>query len=134
MSDDRAPHPPAPDGSRIEQRLVAVRAGLDRVAPERLAAEQAAGSLVIDLRPEANRAAEGDIPGAVVVERIHLEWRLDRTSGAALPDVEDDTRVVLVCNDGYASSLAAADLRGLGLHRATDLEGGYRAWRRHRAG
>lgn len=132
MTTDRPPqHPPDPPGSRIAGRLAEARADLDRVEPARLAAEQAAGALVVDLRPDANRAAEGELPGAVVIERIHLEWRLDHTSGAALPDVGDDTRIVLVCNDGYASSLAAADLRALGLHRATDLAGGYRGWRRH---
>lgn len=132
MSPERSPlHPAPPPGSRIDRRLAEARAQLTRVDPAWLAAEQAAGALVVDLRPDANRAAEGELPGAVVVERIHLEWRLDRTSGAALPDVDDDTRVVLVCNDGYSSSLAAADLQALGLRRATDLAGGYRAWRRH---
>ncbi len=132
MNPDRSPiHPTPPPGSRIDRRLADVRRELDRVEPAWLAAEQAAGALVVDLRPEVNRTAEGDLPGAVVVERIHLEWRLDHTSGAALPGVDDDTRVILVCNDGYSSSLAAIDLRGLGLRRATDLAGGYRAWRLH---
>jgi rhodanese-related sulfurtransferase len=114
--------------SRIDRRLDAAREGLDRVAPEDLAAEVAAGALVVDIRPDANRTAEGTLPGAVVVERIHLEWRLDHTSGAALPGVTDDSRVILVCNEGYASSLAAADLRVIGLSRVTDLVGGFRAW------
>jgi rhodanese-related sulfurtransferase len=118
-------------GSRIDAHLAAVRAGLDRVAPEDLAAELAAGALVVDLRPEADRAREGALRGAVVIERIELEWRLDHTSGAALDGVDDEARIVLFCNEGYSSSLAAADLRHLGLHRATDLVGGYRAWRRH---
>jgi rhodanese-related sulfurtransferase len=122
--------PGPPDGSRIDRHLAEVRAGLDRVGPADLAAEVAAGAVVVDLRPEADRADEGALPGAIAVERIHLEWRLDRTSGAALPGVDDDTRVILFCNDGYASSLAAADLRALGIGRATDLAGGYRAWRR----
>lgn len=115
--------------SRVDARLAAVREQLDRVAPEELAAEVAAGALVVDLRPDANRREEGELPGAVVIERIHLEWRLDRTSGAAIPEASDDLRVILFCNEGYASSLAAADLRGLGIHRATDLVGGYRAWK-----
>jgi len=118
-------------GSRIDAHLADVRAELDRVAPEDLAAEVAAGALVVDLRPDANRQAEGELPGAVVIERIHLEWRLDRTSGAAIDGVDDDTRIVLFCNEGYSSSLAAVDLRHLGLHRATDLVGGYRGWRAH---
>ncbi len=121
----------SPAGSRIDRRLAVVRAGLDRVAPEDLADEVAAGALLVDLRPDANRASEGSHPDAVVVERIHLEWRLDHTSGAALPGVADHTRIIVFCNDGYASSLAAADLRELGLHRATDLDGGYRGWRVH---
>lgn len=115
-------------GSRINARLAAARARLDRVAPEDLAAEVAAGAVVVDLRPQADRDAEGDLPGARVIERIHLEWRFDRTSGAALPEASEDLRVILVCNEGYASSLAAADLRELGVARATDLIGGYRAW------
>ena len=117
--------------SRIDARLAAARAGIRRVAPEHLAGEVAAGALVVDLRPEVDRRRDGELPGAVVVERIHLEWRLDRTSGAALPGIDDDLVVILVCNEGYASSLAADDLRRLGLSRATDLDGGYRAWRRH---
>jgi rhodanese-related sulfurtransferase len=117
------------EASRIDERLAAVRERLDRVPPEDLAAEVAAGALVVDLRPDADRAEEGELPGAVVIERIHLEWRLDRTSGAAIAEASDDLRVILFCNEGYASSLAAADLRDLGIHRATDLVGGYRAWR-----
>ena len=114
--------------SRIDHRLAAARARLDRVHPERLADEVAAGALVVDIRPAANRAAEGELPGALVLERIVLEWRLDPTSDAAIPEARDDLRIVVVCNEGYASSLAAADLRDLGLDRATDLEGGFRAW------
>ena len=117
------------DASRIDARLAAVRASLDRVAPVDLAAEVEAGALLVDLRPDANRQEEGELPGAIVIERIHLEWRLDRTSGAAIPEASDDLRVILFCNEGYASSLAAADLRDLGIARATDLEGGYRAWK-----
>ena len=115
--------------SRIDERLRVARSQLDRVPPARLAAEVEAGALVVDIRPASDREAEGALPGSIVVERIHLEWRLDATSGAALPDAADDRRVILVCNEGYASSLAAADLRALGLRRVTDLEGGYRAWR-----
>jgi rhodanese-related sulfurtransferase len=115
--------------SRVDVKLAAAREHLDRVEPAGLAEEVAAGALVVDLRPDLNRHEEGELPGAVVIERIHLEWRLDRTSGAALPEASDDLRVILVCNEGYASSLAAADLRDLGIHRATDLVGGYRAWK-----
>jgi rhodanese-related sulfurtransferase len=115
--------------SRIDRKLAAARERIDRVAPADLAAEVAAGALVVDLRPDADRAEEGAIPGAIAIERIHLEWRLDRTSGAAIAEASDDLRVILVCNEGYSSSLAAADLRDLGIRRATDLDGGYRAWR-----
>ena len=99
------------------------------MAPGDLAAELAAGALVVDIRPAVDRAREGVFPGAVVIERIHLEWRLDPTSPDRIPDAGADRRVIVVCNEGYASSLAARDLRRLGVHRATDLVGGYRAWR-----
>lgn len=97
--------------------------------------EQAAGLLrddagvIVDIRPHANRLAEGEIPGAVVVERIVLEWRLDPAGEHRLPGLTAETPVVIVCNEGYASSLAAADARGLGLRNATDLVGGFRAWK-----
>ncbi len=112
----------------IDDLLRAARARLDRVQPEDLAAATAAGALVVDIRPEANRDAEGELPGAVVIERIHLEWRLDPTSDAAIPEAREGRRVVVVCNEGYASSVAAAGLLDLGLRDATDLVGGYRAW------
>jgi rhodanese-related sulfurtransferase len=120
--------PPEPE-SAVERLLTDARRDLDRVDPEDLADEVAAGAWVIDTRPEANRLEDGDLPGAVVVERIHLEWRLDPSSPWKLDGVESDTRAIIVCNEGYSSSLAAATLRQLGLRRATDLVGGYRAWR-----
>jgi rhodanese-related sulfurtransferase len=104
---------------------------LDRVAVEDLADEVTAGALVVDIRPEVNRDAEGELRGAVVIERIHLEWRLDPTSPDRIAEAGPGRRVVVVCNEGYASSLAAAALRLVGVDRATDLIGGYRAWRRH---
>jgi rhodanese-related sulfurtransferase len=119
--------PPDPE-ARIDRLLDRARSELDRVAPSDLAAEQRAGALVVDIRPAQDRAADGELPGAVVVERIHLEWRLDPTSDHRLPGATADRRVIVVCNEGYASSLAAATLRDLGVERATDLEGGYRAW------
>jgi rhodanese-related sulfurtransferase len=115
--------------SAIDQLLAEAREGLDRVAPEDLAAELEAGALVVDIRPAGNREAEGTLPGAVVIERIHLEWRLDPTSPDRIEGATADRRVVIVCNEGYSSSLAAATLRRLGVARATDLVGGYRAWR-----
>ena len=115
--------------SAIARLLAESRRNLDRVKPEELAGEQAAGALIVDIRPEANRQAEGELPGAVVIDRNVLEWRLDPTSPDHIAQVDRaDLRIVLVCNEGYASSLAASTLRLLGLSRATDLEGGYRAW------
>ena len=126
--------PEADQPSRIDQLLDEVRADLDRVEPADLADEVAAGALLVDLRPAADREAEGELPGAVVIERIHLEWRLDPTSDHRLPSASADRRVILVCNEGYASSLAADILRQLGVPRATDLVGGYRAWLASRLG
>jgi rhodanese-related sulfurtransferase len=117
-----------PTVDAVSAALEAARGRLDRVTPEQLEREQAKGAIVVDLRPEADRRADGELPGAVLVERIHLEWRLDPTSAHRLTGITKDTRAVLVCNEGYASSLAAAALRDLGLARATDLIGGYRAW------
>jgi rhodanese-related sulfurtransferase len=123
------------DESAIDRALAQARSELDRVAPDDLDQEQAAGALVVDIRPEANRRDEGELPGAVVVERNVLEWRLDPTSPHRIPEADDpERRIVLVCNEGYASSLAAVALRRLGLHRATDLVGGYRGWHRHYRG
>jgi rhodanese-related sulfurtransferase len=99
------------------------------VTPEQAAAVQSRGGLIVDIRPHANRIAEGEIPGAVVVERIVLEWRLDPNGDHRLPSLTSDTPVVIVCNEGYASSLAAADGLRLGLRRVTDLVGGFRAWK-----
>ena len=113
----------------IDDLLAAARARLDRVDPAGLPAAFAAGDLVVDIRPEANRRDEGVLPGAVVIDRNVLEWRLDPTSGYAIPEALEGRRVVLVCNEGYASSLAAVTLQDLGLAGATDLVGGFRAWR-----
>jgi len=122
---------PGWSGSGIERMLAESRRHLGRVEPEELDAERAAGALVVDIRPQAYRDEEGELPGAVVIERNVLEWRLDPTSDHRIPEAADhDTRIIVVCNEGYASSLAAESLQRLGLHRATDLAGGYRAWRR----
>ncbi|HET9689974.1 MAG TPA: rhodanese-like domain-containing protein [Acidimicrobiales bacterium] len=115
----------------VDELLAAARAGLRRVDPERAAAAAAGGGVLVDIRPEPDRAAEGVIPGAWIVDRNVLEWRLDPACPHRLPRVTDALRsvpVVVVCNEGYASSLAAASLQLLGLGGATDLEGGYRAW------
>lgn len=111
----------------VDDVLAQARAELARVTPKEADTLRREGALVVDIRPHANRAAEGEIPGAVVVERIVLEWRLDPASEHRLPGVTTSTRVVVVCNEGYASSLAARDLRRFGL-QATDMVGGFRAW------
>ena len=118
----------------VDRLLALARAGLDRVQPGDLAAEVAAGAVVVDIRPVEQRERDGDLPGAVVTDRNVLEWRLDPTSPYRLPIATSaEVRYVLVCNEGYGSSLAAATLRELGLRRATDLVGGYQAWAAQRA-
>ncbi|MYU35950.1 sulfurtransferase [Streptomyces sp. SID8358] len=114
----------------IDELLERVRAGYDRVDPSQAAAAAAEGALLVDIRYAALREKDGLIPGALVVERNELEWRLDPRGSHRLPQaVSHDQRVVVICNEGYASSLAVASLRQLGLHRATDLTGGFQAWR-----
>jgi rhodanese-related sulfurtransferase len=101
-----------------------------RVRPEELSTVIGAGALVVDTRSQAQRQRDGELPGAVVVERNVLEWRLDPASDHRLPDAGDYERtIVVVCDEGYASSLAAASLQDLGLVNATDLDGGYQAWK-----
>jgi rhodanese-related sulfurtransferase len=109
--------------------LARARAGLERVRPEDLDAAMAGGALVVDIRPDRDRDADGILPGAIVLERNVLEWRLDPTSPDAIPEADAARQVIIVCNEGYASSLAASTLRELGLTRVGDLDGGYRAWR-----
>ena len=106
------------------------RRNLDRVRVEHLADEVANGAILIDIRPVEQRHRDGDLAGAVVVDRNVLEWRLDPTSPHRLPIATDvDVRLIIVCNEGYSSSLAAATLHELGLRSATDLVGGFQAWR-----
>lgn len=111
----------------VDEFLAQARAELDRVTPHQADELRQAGALLIDIRPFADRQAEGEIPGSQPVERIVLEWRLDPKSDHRLPEVTADSRVIVLCNEGYASSLAARDLRRLGVD-ATDLVGGFRAW------
>jgi len=111
------------------------RRRIPRTEPPDLAAAMAAGSLVVDIRPATQRAVEGTLPGALVVERNVLEWRLDPGGSHRLPQVTDlDRPVVVVCSEGYASSLAAESLQDLGYQRAGDLVGGYQAWAAWRDG
>jgi rhodanese-related sulfurtransferase len=113
----------------VDDLLARSRSNLTRLDPREAWTAQQAGALLVDIRPEANRVIEGAIPDALVIERIHLEWRLDPASDARIPQASYDAHVVVVCNEGYASSIAAATLHVLGLHRATDLVGGFRAWK-----
>ena len=116
--------------SAVDGLLAEARADLDRVHPRELADAVAHGALVVDIRPVEQRRRDGALPGAVVIDRNVLEWRLDPTCPHRIAQATDaDVRVVLVCNEGYGSSLAAATLRRLGLRRATDLVGGFQAWR-----
>lgn len=115
----------------IDELLERVREGLDRVEADAAhEAARAGEALLVDIRYAALRERDGLIPGALVVERNELEWRLDPQGSHRAPEATSHgLRVVIVCNEGYASSLAAASLRQLGLHRATDLVGGFQAWR-----
>ncbi|HEY0533946.1 MAG TPA: rhodanese-like domain-containing protein [Actinoplanes sp.] len=121
---------PPPGSLGIDDVLNAARARLDRLGPAAVAAALRDGAVLIDIRPAAQRAEHGEIPGAIVIERNVLEWRLDPRSDARLPFADRyDLEVIITCQEGYTSSLAAAALQDLGLHRATDLAGGYAAWR-----
>ena len=120
---------PARAGRSVDELLTEARSRLTRLGPLEAYRAQQAGAVLVDIRPEACRDDEGSIPGAVVIERTVLEWRLDPASSARLPFASYDVEVVIVCNEGYSSSLAAATLHDLGIRRATDLEGGYRAWK-----
>jgi rhodanese-related sulfurtransferase len=118
-----------PDARTIDEILAAARARLGRLTPQQAFCELAGGAVLIDIRPAAQRAPAGEVPGSVIVERNHLEWRLDPCCEARLPWVTGhDHRVIVICMEGYTSSLAAAALQDLGLHRATDVIGGFRAW------
>jgi rhodanese-related sulfurtransferase len=119
-----------PAGARtIDQILAEARARLDRLTPAGAFAAFSRGAVLVDIRPEAQRAREGGIPGALIVERNVLEWRFDPASDARLPWVRGyDHQVIVFCSEGFTSSLAAAALQDLGLTQATDLAGGFLAW------
>jgi rhodanese-related sulfurtransferase len=113
----------------LDDVLASARARLDRVPPSDLQAAIDAGSIVVDVRDSAQRATQGPLPGALVIDLTVLEWRLAPSSATRIVDIDPDRRVILVCSEGYSSSLAAARLQDLGVSRATDLEGGFTAWR-----
>ena len=114
----------------IDELLEAVRDGLPhRVTADELDGVSRSGGLIVDIRPADLRSRDGELPGAVVVDRNVLEWRLDPTSPYRLRQVTGPgQQIVVVCDEGYASSLAAETLQRLGLPGATDLDGGYQAW------
>jgi len=115
----------------IEETLNRVRSGLARLeATEAYAASQDEATFIVDTRPEFQRREAGEIAGAIIIERNHLEWRLDPTSASRIPRAVDaNIRWIVLCEGGYSSSLAADSLRQLGLHRSTDVIGGFNAWR-----
>jgi rhodanese-related sulfurtransferase len=114
--------------SRIDKVLDDARARLDRLQAKDVPAALQRGAVLIDIRPQAQRDREGHVPDALVIERNVLEWRCDPTSDAKIPEaVGDDVEWVVLCSEGYTSSLAAASLVDLGLHRSTDVVGGYHA-------
>jgi rhodanese-related sulfurtransferase len=115
----------------IDVLLEEVRSRLDRVDPADLASEVNAGAIVIDTRPIEQRQRDGELPGALIIDRNVLEWRLDPTCPHRIAEADSASRrMIIVCNEGYSSSLAATSLRQLGIERATDLVGGFQAWKR----
>jgi rhodanese-related sulfurtransferase len=113
----------------IDDLLAEARTRLDRVSADQAHIEQQAGALLIDTRTYEQRREAGAIPGAIVLDRTVFEWRLDPASASHIPEIRDhDARIIVLCRQGYSSSLAAATLQELGLHRATDVVGGFEAW------
>ncbi|WP_405084961.1 rhodanese-like domain-containing protein [Microbispora sp. NBC_01389] len=123
--------PVRPTGARsIDEILADSRRRLRRLTPEEAYGRVQAGALLVDIRPAAQRAAEGEVPGALIVERNVLEWRFDPAQDARLPEATGyDVEVIVICSEGYTSSLAAASLHDLGLTRSSDVVGGFVAWR-----
>jgi rhodanese-related sulfurtransferase len=114
----------------IDEILGEARARLRRLGPVEARAAMASGAVLVDIRSHAQRAGQGVVPGALHVERNVLEWRFDPRSPARLPQASYHLRVIVMCVEGYTSSLAAASLQDFGLAGATDLAGGFRAWQR----
>ncbi|MFG2104409.1 rhodanese-like domain-containing protein [Micromonospora echinaurantiaca] len=113
----------------VDALLEQARAGVRRLTPHQTVEAVRTGALLIDTRTERQRQEQGELPGAIVIDRTVLEWRLDPASAWRIPEATGyDLRIVLACRHGYSSSLAVASLRALGLHRATDMIGGVQAW------
>lgn len=114
----------------IDDVLAAARARLRRLGPAEAAKAAGSGARLVDTRPQFQRHADGEIPGAIIIERNHLEWRLDPTSAGRIPEATDhDITWLVLCDQGYSSSLAAASLQLIGLRNATDVIGGFQAWK-----
>ena len=114
----------------VDELLAEARAGIDRLDPAAAHAALSDGAVLVDIRSEVQRARDGDVPGAVAIARNVLEWRCDPASPDRDPRIGGhETRLVLLCDEGYQSSLAAATLQRLGFARATDVAGGFQAWR-----
>ena len=114
----------------LDRLLERARVRLTRLQPQDVREAVENGAILVDIRPEFQRRADGEVPDAVIVERNHLEWRLHPASSGRIEEAVDlDVHWVVICDEGYASSLAAATLQIIGLHRATDVVGGFQAWR-----
>ena len=113
----------------VDEYLARARARLERVRPEDLAGEVEGGAVLIDVRDTAQRERDGEIPGAIPIDLTVLEWRVAPSSQWKSMDLDPDQKVILICADGYSSSLAAARLQDLGLASATDVDGGFTAWK-----
>ena len=114
--------------ANVDELLADARSRLARLTPQAAAMEIARGARLVDIRPAAQRLADGEVPGAVIIERNHLEWRLDPSSDARVPASQPGQFWIVICQDGYTSSLAADSLQSIGVP-ATDVEGGFTAWR-----
>jgi rhodanese-related sulfurtransferase len=124
----------SPEGGEmttIDRLLAEARSGLERLEPAQAAKAVERGAVLIDTRPYEQRHRDGLVPGAIIIERNVLEWRLDPTSLYRIPQLTDsleDRLLILMCDEGYSSSLAAASLQRLGVHQVTDVIGGFQAW------
>ncbi len=125
-----ASHPMPAGAPGIDELLAQARGGLARLRPEAALAAITDGAALVDIRPLEQRIVEGEVPGAILISRNVLEWRLDPRSEARIPALaRADARIIVMCSEGYASTLAAASLRRIGLTEATDLDGGFQAWK-----
>jgi rhodanese-related sulfurtransferase len=116
-------------GQQLTRLLARARSRIARLRPRAASTAVGRGARLVDIRPEFQRRADGEIPGAIVIERNHLEWRLHPASAGRIPEaIDSNIRWIVICDEGYASSLAAAALRDIGLRLATDVVGGFRAW------